>query len=279
MRVVAADPAFVSGLVADELADLRGRDARPSAAPRPAWPAVAVRASRCARRRATRRRAAPVARRSSCRRPEGRRASPGHGRAAPDPTAGSASMTGRSGSVKPSGTRDRATSGRERRRAAEPTRVAGLGDVRRAPGGDLGDRRGDGAPRLWVPTLGDSGHLAVDAEEHERRQLGAARGRGRAPDRDRCRRGTRSTSGPRNSRRTGLVGGDDEVHPHVGTAELLEDARRGASGSTQLSLVYGSSTTLARWNVVSSSPSCAGLSAERREFEIERWIRRHGRRR
>ena len=54
-----------------------------------------------------------------------------------------------------------------------------------------------------------------------------------------------------------VVGGDEEVDASVRAAQPLQDARRGRR-IHELSLVYGSSATVARWNVVSHSPSGRG---------------------
>ena len=175
----------------------------------------------------------------------------------------------------------RAGDGRAQPSAGDPwngpgSPTTGMSGVRQAVA--VGDRLGDGSPRRRAPPLGGGRHRAVDADEHERRELGQAERLDRQPVRvgeheellDSAVRGRpwrrRSSAVTRKLTRASEPRRPSRMRVAVGRIH-------------ELSLVYGSSTTVARWNVVSHSSSGTRLGTERGQHEVHRWVRRHGVRR
>ena len=91
---------------------------------------------------------------------------------------------------------------------------------------DRGDLLGDRAPLGGVPTLGAGLQRAIEADEHERGQLGQAERANEGAIRIAVHEepfGQRAEEGPGSFR----IGGDHEVDACVGATERLEDACRG----------------------------------------------------
>ena len=137
---------------------------------------------------------------------------------------------------------------------ANEHRVTRRRNRRHVPARDLGDRLGDGVPVGGVPPLGDGHDLAVDPREDEGRELVEAHRRARRTGRGRRTPGNVRSSGPRNARASSCSAvtmkltraSDPRNSSRIRTADF---------NTQELSFVYGSSTTLARWNVVNHSLS------------------------
>ena len=151
------------------------------------------------------------------------------------------------------------------------------GDVGWAPRRRVGDGVGDTPPGRHAPPLGGGRHGAVDADEHEGRQLaeperldGNAVGIGehQEPLDERAEEGA-GVAG---------VGGDEEVDAGVRAAEALEDPCRRRQDPRAL---VGVRVECDGGQVERRQPLLEGswLAAERGQHEIHRRVRRHGLRR
>ena len=109
-------------------------------------------------------------------------------------------------------------------RAVTGPRVAGNGNGRADPSGRGCDLLGDFAPLSGVPSLGEGLQRAIEADEHERGQLGESES---AHERAVGVAVHKELLGQRTEERLGSirVRGDDEVDPGVGSAKAFEDAR------------------------------------------------------
>ena len=135
--------------------------------------------------------------------------------------------------------------------ALEGAGVAGLGELRVAPRVDLADEGADVLPRLGVPALGlaDDGEVLADVDE--------GRAGARVEGLDQLPVGIGEGQellgpGPEEGAGVLLVGGDVQATRQSAPWKLAS-TRAAVSRIQALSWVYGSSTTVSSWKVVSHS--------------------------